>query len=170
MRVEKKILALSTLLLAAACGRNEVPPPDRMVDDLSWMDTVNFSLPAVASPAELGLVAEEPQVEEEAPVTRAAASTAPRRQAPRTTTARNTSSSGTYRAPAPAPAPQGRVVVERNTARDAAIGAGAGAAIGAVAAGRNNRVKGAIIGGAAGAVVGGVIGHTVDKKERVVYP
>jgi outer membrane lipoprotein SlyB len=60
-------------------------------------------------------------------------------------------------------------VTERHTVRDAAIGAGAGAVLGAVVAGRGSRTKGAIIGGAAGAVIGGVIGHTVDKKERVVY-
>jgi uncharacterized protein YcfJ len=36
-------------------------------------------------------------------------------------------------------------------------------------AGKGNRTKGAILGGAAGAVIGGVIGHTVDKKERVIY-
>src|ERR1700716_1888072 len=81
----------------------------------------------------------------------------------RTTTTRRSSSGGTYSsAPvysAPAPAP----VIVKHTKRDAAIGAGAGAVIGAVA---GHSVKGAIIGGAAGAILGGVIGNNVDKTKK----
>jgi uncharacterized protein YcfJ len=54
-------------------------------------------------------------------------------------------------------------VVVKHTKRDAAIGAGAGAVIGAVA---GHSVKGAIIGGAAGAILGGVIGNNVDKTKK----
>jgi len=81
----------------------------------------------------------------------------------RTTTTRRSSSGGTYssapvyRAPAPAP------VEVKHTKRDAAIGAGAGAVIGAVT---GHGVKGAIIGGAAGAILGGVIGNNVDKTKK----
>jgi outer membrane lipoprotein SlyB len=82
----------------------------------------------------------------------------------RTTTTRRSSSGGTYSsAPvysAPAPAP----VIVKHTKRDAAIGAGAGAVIGAVTS--RNKVKGAIIGGAAGAILGGVIGNNVDKTKK----
>ncbi len=53
--------------------------------------------------------------------------------------------------------------IEKNTGRDAAIGAAAGAVIGAATGGG---VKGAVVGGAAGAVLGGVIGNNVDKKRR----
>jgi len=53
--------------------------------------------------------------------------------------------------------------VQKNTKRDAAIGAGAGAVIGAVTS--KNKVKGAVIGGAAGAILGGVIGNNVDVKK-----
>jgi hypothetical protein len=162
MGSKQKILALSTLLFVAACGRGEVPPPDRVIDDLSWMDTITYGTP-VASPIETGLAEAEP----EAPRAVAPAAAAPRPAAQRSSTAQR-SSAGTYRTPAPAPAPRTETV--RNTGRDAAIGAGAGAVIGAVAGGKRHRVKGAIIGGAAGAVIGGVIGHTVDKKERVVHP
>lgn len=60
-------------------------------------------------------------------------------------------------------APRQQTVV-KHTVRDAAIGAGAGAIIGAVTS--RNKVKGAIIGGAAGAILGGVIGNNVDKTKR----
>jgi len=52
--------------------------------------------------------------------------------------------------------------VEKHTKRDAAIGAAAGAIIGATTS--KDKVKGAVIGGAAGAILGGVIGNNVDKK------
>lgn len=53
--------------------------------------------------------------------------------------------------------------VEKNTKRDAAIGAGAGAIIGAVTS--RNKVKGGVIGAAAGGILGAVIGNNVDKKK-----
>jgi hypothetical protein len=145
---------------AAACGDDEVQRPDDR-DDLAWLDTM--SITPVASPLETGFVDEE-----DAPVEEEPQVTAPRRVSSSTasrSSTRASSSEPVYRAPARAP----RTVTERHTVRDAAIGAGAGAVLGAVVAGRGNRTKGAIIGGAAGAVIGGVIGHTVDKKERVVY-
>jgi hypothetical protein len=57
--------------------------------------------------------------------------------------------------------------IEKNTKRDAAIGAGAGAIIGAVTS--KNKVKGGVIGAAAGGILGAVIGNNVDKK-RVPNP
>ena len=58
-----------------------------------------------------------------------------------------------------------REVVEKNTKRDAVIGAAAGAAIGGAA---TRSVKGGVIGAAAGAILGGVIGNNVDvQKKRV---
>jgi|SwirhisoilCB2_FD_contig_41_20706076_length_606_multi_4_in_0_out_0_1 hypothetical protein len=53
--------------------------------------------------------------------------------------------------------------IEKNTNRDAAIGAGAGAIIGAVTS--KNKVKGGVIGAAAGGILGAVIGNNVDKKK-----
>lgn len=67
-----------------------------------------------------------------------------------------------------APPPGGTSTLERRTVtvrhaeRDAAIGAAAGAILGAATS--RDRAKGAIIGGAAGAVAGGVYGHNVDKQ------
>jgi hypothetical protein len=57
--------------------------------------------------------------------------------------------------PAPAPAP-----AVKHTKRDAAIGAAAGAVIGATTS--RDKVKGGLIGAAAGAILGGVIGNNVD--------
>jgi hypothetical protein len=61
---------------------------------------------------------------------------------------------------------EGRVVVKKNTKRDAAIGAAAGAVLGAATS--RNKVKGAVIGGVAGGVIGAIIGNNVDvQKKRV---
>jgi hypothetical protein len=53
--------------------------------------------------------------------------------------------------------------VEKNTGRDAAIGAGAGAILGAATS--RNKVAGAVVGAAAGGLLGAVIGNNVDKKK-----
>ncbi|MCC6319756.1 MAG: glycine zipper 2TM domain-containing protein [Gemmatimonadaceae bacterium] len=70
-----------------------------------------------------------------------------------------------YRAPSSGGSTAGRASgprVVKHTKRDAAIGAVAGAAIGAVTSGKRDRLKGAVIGAAAGAILGGVIGNNVD--------
>lgn len=151
------LLAIPVLLLATACDR-QVPTPDA-VDPLGYLDTVSYPLqPAVASALETGLD-KAPAAETQA----APARTSTPRSTPRP---RATSSTRSTASTAPRPVQTETV---RHTARDAAIGAGAGAVIGAVAGGKRHRVKGAIIGASAGAVIGGVIGHTVDKKERPKY-
>jgi hypothetical protein len=66
-------------------------------------------------------------------------------------------SSGTYQAPQPS------THTQRNTGRDAAIGAGAGAIIGAATS--RDKLKGGVIGAAAGGILGGVIGNNVDTKK-----
>ena len=68
--------------------------------------------------------------------------------------------------PRGAPAPEPRTVTVKHPQRDAAIGAAAGAILGATTS--RNKVKGGIIGGAAGAILGGVIGNNVDKKTKTV--
>lgn len=105
-------------------------------------------------------------------VERGYAAPAPVTAAPRTasrgseyhssTARRSSSSSGSYSAPAAAPAPTTTTV--RNTKRDAAIGAAAGAILGAATS--RNKVKGGIIGAAAGGILGGVIGNNVDVKKK----
>ncbi len=61
---------------------------------------------------------------------------------------------------------EGRVIVKKNTKRDAAIGAAAGAVLGAATS--RNRVKGAVIGGVAGGVIGAIIGNNVDVQTKRV--
>jgi len=161
----RKIIILPAAFLAFACskGDSKMTAADSALN--SDLTTAAASRPfspldSISAAERAGVVA--------AP---AAASlnrttTAPRTTVRRTSTARRTSSrsSGTYSS-APvysAPAPQPTVV--KHTKRDAAIGAGAGAVIGAVTS--RNKVKGAIIGGAAGAILGGIIGNNVDKTTK----
>ena len=143
----RKFAAALGLALLAACGRNDAPPamdaslsgdlalasssqPYPQQQFMSPMEQQGYA-PVYAQPvASRGGYSQ--------PVARA-----PR---PRTTSTSTSSSSGE--------------IVHRNTKRDAAIGATAGAVIGATTS--RNKTKGAIIGAAAGAVLGGIVGHTVD--------
>ena len=154
-----KILILPAALFAFACGGN-----DKKVDDALNSDLSTAAQAQPYTPLDSITAAERARTGTAAPTTALrSTSTAPRTTVRRTTTTRRSSSGGTYSS-APvysAPAPQPQVV--KHTKRDAAIGAGAGAVIGAVA-GRS--VKGAIIGGAAGAILGGVIGNNVDKTKK----
>jgi hypothetical protein len=157
----KKILILPAALFAFACGG-----PDKNVDAALNSDLSTAAQAQPYTPLDSITAAERAGVAT-APASNSLRSTTttPRTTTVRraTTTRRSSSSGGTYSsAPvysAPAPAP----VVVKHTKRDAAIGAGAGAVIGAVA---GHSVKGAIIGGAAGAILGGVIGNNVDKTKK----
>jgi hypothetical protein len=157
----KKILILPAALVAFACGGNDKKVDDALNSDLSTAAQAQPYTPLDSiTAAERAGVATTPASNS----LRSTTTTAPRTTVRRTTTARRSSSSGgtyssapVYSAPAPAP------VVVKHTKRDAAIGAGAGAVIGAVA---GHSVKGAIIGGAAGAILGGVIGNNVDKTKK----
>jgi hypothetical protein len=93
-----------------------------------------------------------------------------------TTTRRTTSSSGTRRSTSGSGRTTGssggqvasapREVEVKHTKRDAAIGAAAGAIIGATTS--RDKVKGGIIGAAAGGILGGIIGNNVDKGKKTV--
>jgi outer membrane lipoprotein SlyB len=155
----KKLLILPAAALAFACskGDQQTAADSALNSDLSTaaasrpytpLDSITAAERAGTSTAALRSNATAPRTVYRAPVRR-------------TTTTRRSSSGGTYSsAPAPAPAP----VEVKHTKRDAAIGAGAGAVIGAVTS--RNKVKGAIIGGAAGAILGGIIGNNVDKTKK----
>ena len=156
MKALNKIWLLAPLaILGAACGKS-APDDTALKNDLA-LASQQFVPNQVMSPTEQGLAA-NPYT---APVQRQAAA------APRATTVRRTST--VSRAPARVvyeePAPQQTRVI-KNTKRDAAIGAVAGAVIGAAAS--RDKVKGGLIGAAAGAILGGVIGNNVDVK-RVPY-
>ena len=154
----KKILILPAALFAFACGGN-----DKKVDDALNSDLSTAAQATPYTPLD-SITAAERAGTAKPTALRSTSTAAPRTTVRRTTTTRRSSSSGgtyssapVYSAPAPAP------VVVKHTKRDAAIGAGAGAVIGAVA---GHSVKGAIIGGAAGAILGGVIGNNVDKTKK----
>jgi hypothetical protein len=158
----KKLLILPAALFAFACskGDNSQAAADSALN--SDLSTAAASRPY--TPLDSITAAERAGTSNNLTSTAAAPRTVYRAPVRRTTTTRRSSSSGgtyssapVYSAPAPAP------VVVKHTKRDAAIGAGAGAVIGAVT-GRS--VKGAIIGGAAGAILGGVIGNNVDKTKK----
>lgn len=162
-----RFFVVPALLLAAACGRDEAPRIDEALSrDLSLASQQAMPQQFV-SPIEqqgYGPGYAQPQAYQagygQGAVAPRTASTATRR----TSTARRSTSSGVYTGSTSS----GRVVVEKNTKRDAIIGGVAGAAIGAVTS--RDKVKGAVIGGAAGAILGGVIGNNVDiTKRRVPY-
>jgi len=147
----RKLIILPAAFLAIACGGNDKKVDDALNSDLSMaaQATPFTPLDSISAAERAGV----------ATTALRSTSTAPRTTVRRTSTARRSSSSGpVYSAPAPQPQ------IVKHTKRDAAIGAGAGAIIGAVTS--RNKVKGAIIGGAAGAIIGGVIGNNVDKTRR----
>lgn len=155
----KKLLILPAAALAFACskGDNQTAADSALNSDLS---TAAASQPY--TPLDSITAAERNGTTPASATSLRSTSTAPRTvyRAPvrRTTSTRSSSGSApVYSAPAPAP------VVVKHTKRDAAIGAGAGAVLGAVT---GHGVKGAIIGGAAGAILGGVIGNNVDKTKH----
>ncbi|HTD84464.1 MAG TPA: YMGG-like glycine zipper-containing protein [Gemmatimonadaceae bacterium] len=160
----KKLLILPAAFLAFACskGDNKMTAADSALN--SDLSTAAASRPY--TPLDSITAAERAGVATStAPTTALRSTSSAPRTVRRTSTARrstSTRSSGTYSS-APvysAPAPQ----EVKHTKRDAAIGAGAGAVIGAVTS--RNKVKGAIIGGAAGAILGGIIGNNVDKTKK----
>jgi outer membrane lipoprotein SlyB len=154
----KKLLILPAAALAFACsGDNKQTAADSALNaDLSTaastqpytpLDSITAAERAGVAPAtSLRSTSTAPRTVYRAPV----------RRTTRSSSGGTYSSQPVYRAPAP--------VEVKHTKRDAAIGAGAGAIIGAVTS--RNKVKGAIIGGAAGAILGGVIGNNVDKTKK----
>lgn len=150
----KKILILPAALFAFACGG------DKKVDDALNSDLSTAAQATPYTPLDSITAAERAGTTTGATALRST-STAPRTTTVRRTTTRSSSSRSTGSAPVyTAPAQQ----VVKHTKRDAAIGAGAGAVIGAITS--QNKVKGAIIGGAAGAILGGVIGNNIDKTKK----
>ena len=155
MKNFKKAWLLAPLAaFAVACGKK--PTDDNLKNDLALASQAQqYTAQQVTSPAEQSLTT-NPYT---APVRRV--QTVSRASAPtvrRSTTRRSTGQQVVYE---PAPAPQQTI---KHTNRDAAIGAAAGAVIGAVSS--RDKVKGGLIGAAAGAILGGVIGNNVDVSRK----
>ncbi|MGH7653020.1 MAG: YMGG-like glycine zipper-containing protein [Gemmatimonadaceae bacterium] len=161
----KKLLILPAAALAFACSngdKNQAAADSALNSDLSTAAASGPITPLDSiSAAERTGVAAAPA--KSLTSTASAPRTVYRTPVRRTTTRRSSSSGGTYSSAPVYSAPARAPVVVKHTKRDAAIGAGAGAVIGAVT---GHGVKGAIIGGAAGAILGGVIGNNVDKTKH----
>lgn len=159
MRLLKTMILAPALMVAVACGRDSGQPVDAALDnDLRLAGeayTPSFdSISALEQhDAQTQLTATQPRRAAAAPV---------RRTPARTATTRTTSGSGTV-----ARAPQPVVTTTKNTGRDAAIGATAGAVLGATTS--RNKVKGGLIGAAIGGIAGAVIGNNVDVKKDTVW-
>ena len=159
----KKLLILPAAFLAFACSNGDKKVDDALNSDLSTAAQATPYAPLDSiTAAERAGVATVPASNLTSTRTTTAAPVRRTSTTRRSTSTR--SSGGTYSSQPvySAPAPQPTIV--KHTKRDAAIGAGAGAVIGAVTS--RNKVKGAIIGGAAGAILGGVIGNNVDKTKK----
>ena len=152
------ISSLAGLALLGACRGNDSRPDDALKNDLALAAQAQpYQAQQFVSPGEqmYGANGQPLQYNTAAPTMRAAAPAPVYRAPARRTASRSSSSrsSGTYY-----PAPERKVV--KHTGRDAAIGAGAGAIIGAVTS--RDKVKGGLIGAAAGGILGAVIGNNVD--------
>ena len=182
--ISTKLIAGAALALAAACGRSDAPRmDDALQNDLS-LAAQQARPQQVVSPQELGYMqspyAAQPgqagygngQYVAPAPQPRVVERVVYRDRPRSTSSAARRSSgggSGTYSSAGTVARREPRTVVKKNTKRDAAIGAVAGAAIGVATSARSDRLKGGLIGAVAGAAVGAVIGNNVDKK-RVEVP
>lgn len=152
----RMLIIAPVVALSAACSKDKPADPSLNTD---------LGLAAQAStPLDSVTAAERTQGAAPTNVMRsgATASTTTRRSSSTTTRSSGTSTASSSTSGTSKPASAPTTTVEKHTKRDAAIGAAAGAIIGATTS--KDKVKGAVIGGAAGAILGGVIGNNVDKK------
>jgi hypothetical protein len=165
MRSRFSILALAPAFAFVAACNNDKPAADAALNN-------DLTLAAQARPAgALDSVSAAERLNGGAAAAPAAAAPAPVRRTTTSSTARRatSSSSGTRRTTGSSGgqvASQPREVTVKHTKRDAAIGAAAGAVIGATTS--RDKVKGGIIGAAAGGILGAVIGNNVDKQKKPV--
>lgn len=160
MRKLTWIMLVPAAVLVAACGRSRAPAiDDALKSDLALAAQVGN--PSAISATEAGYAPQNSAASRTTPtVARRTSSSTARRSSSRSSGARSSGGSGGYY---PAPAP--RTTIEKHTGRDAAIGAAAGAVIGATTA--RDKVKGGLIGAAAGGILGAVIGNNVDVQRKV---
>ncbi|MFN8582627.1 MAG: glycine zipper domain-containing protein [Gemmatimonadaceae bacterium] len=154
MRLLRSLIVTSAAFGAMACRGEPARVDDALRQDLSLASQAQpYMAQPYVSPMELSYDAYGRPVYQPAPY-RAPAYPAPvpvaTRQAPRIYRAPSSGSVGTSAGTAE----------QRNTQRDAILGAAAGAAIGMATS--RDRLKGAVIGAAAGGVLGAIYGQKVD--------
>jgi hypothetical protein len=163
MRTMRWAVLVPAAALAVACGRNSTPAlDDALKSDLALASQAQpYNPQQFMSPTEAGLAAQPQNLQ--------AAARQPVYSAPVRRTSTTRRSSGASRASSgggggyyPSSAPPTRV--EKHGGRDAAIGAAAGAVLGAVSS--RDKIKGGIIGAAAGGILGAVIGNNVDIQRK----
>lgn len=168
MRTTNWLVLTTMATLAAACGRSRSPAADdALKNDLALASqTQAYNPQQFISPTEAGYAgyagyAGQPNAPRATPAVarQPVSSSRPSSTARRSTASRSSSGNGGYY---PAPAPP--TTTEKHTGRDAAIGAAAGAVLGAVSS--RDKVKGGLIGAAAGGILGAVIGNNVDVKKK----
>ena len=151
------------LVFAAACSK-EQPVDSSLSNDLTLAaqarQTATLDSISAAERARVAATAPAPTAGTTTPARRTSTATTTRRRS----TSSGSSSSGSTSGGSVASAP--REVTVKNTKRDAAIGAAAGAVIGATTS--RDKVKGGIIGAAAGGILGAVIGNNVDIQKKKV--
>jgi hypothetical protein len=157
----KTLLLAPAIVLAGACSKDK-PVDPALNNDLSLAAQANANarLDSISAAERMNATvgANGLRSGAAAPAAQAAAPVQHRTATHRSSGTR--SSSGGTVASTP------HTVTKKHTKRDAAIGAAAGAIIGATTS--HDKVKGGIIGAAAGGILGGVIGNNVDiQKKRV---
>ena len=152
------VMTMAAFAVLAGCSRDNNKVDDPLKNDLS--------LAAQQTPGQLDSLSAAERGYTNVPAatsTSRPATTTRRSTSTSTSTARRSTSSGTRTASSGSSAgtsqSQGETVV-KHTKRDAAIGAAAGAIIGATTS--KDKVKGGVIGAAAGGILGAVIGNNVD--------
>ena len=163
MRKTTLLFLIPVAVLSVACGRNNSPAiDDALKNDLALASQAQpYNAQSFVSPTEAGLAAQQQYAPRTIQTAARQPTAAPVR---RTSTARRSSGSSSSRGGYyPAPAPPTTTV--KHTGRDAAIGAAAGAILGATTA--RDKVKGGLIGAAAGGILGAVIGNNVDIQKKV---
>jgi uncharacterized protein YcfJ len=156
----KAIIVAPAIALSAGCSKDK-PADPALNNDLSLAAQANQN-------AKLDSISAAERTNAAAPAT-SLRSPEPAPARPKVThtssTTHRTPASSSSGSTASTSAPsQPATVVEKHTKRDAAIGAAAGAIIGASTS--HDKVKGGIIGAAAGGILGGVIGNNVDKSTK----
>jgi hypothetical protein len=158
----KAIIVAPAIALSAGCSKDK-PADPALNNDLSLAAQANQNarLDSISAAERTNAAATAPATSLREPAPARPRVTHTSSTTHRTASSSSSGSTGSSASSAPS---QPATVVEKHTKRDAAIGAAAGAIIGASTS--HDKVKGGIIGAAAGGILGGVIGNNVDKSTK----